>query len=357
MLFTIGTHIRFKHTGEEGIIVEILELDMLNVQLPDGEVIPAFAQDIIRIEDEIRPRHKPPVKAKSITTRPPTPPNEPPKRQPPESQYNVLKGMGIQVAFEEIKSEQDQSILYFHIHLINDTLYDILYTFALYHSQHSPTTLQGKLEKHSAIHLYEMPFTWLNHHPIIHLECWQITTRGSGKKLSKKIKIKPQQFFKKRRTAPILDKEVYHYIAFKNFDPPTAAEKKQPQEDLRSYTKRNIKKHQVHSPLDNLAAYPLHKTKAFAEFETELDLHIEKLTQSPDSLSNADILQLQMKRFETFMHQAIRLGVPKVFIIHGIGTGRLKKEVSRWLEENPYVISFKNEYHHKYGWGATEVEL
>ena len=68
----------------------------------------------------------------------------------------------------------------------------------------------------------------------IDFDCWQVTTQGTGKKLSKTIKLKPKQFFKKVRTAPILNIKVHHYVLFENFDETPDAE-----EDLQTYTKRN----------------------------------------------------------------------------------------------------------------------
>lgn len=62
-----------------------------------------------------------------------------------------------------------------------------------------------------------------------------------------------------------------------------------------------------------------------------------------------------MSHFEAFLSKAVRLGVPSVFIIHGVGKGVLKDAISQRLKQHPNVAEFRNEYHPKYGWGATEV--
>ncbi len=351
MLFIKGSRIRFKYTGEEGTIVELLENDMINVELDDGEIIPAFEEDVVRIEDDVRSPHKPIVKAKSVPGKQQKMPQQP-KRVAPESQYQILKSMGIQLAFE-VRKRIDGTTEKFIIHLINDTRYDALYSFALSNERDTTKTVNGKLEKLTALAIAEMPFDMLNDSPKVDLDCWQITTEGTGKKLSKTIKIKAQQFFKKVATAPILDIPVHHYIVFDNFEP----EKTPPKtEDLKSYTQRKVEEQPKKKPKSHVT-HTTYNTKAFAEFKNELDLHLENLTNNPHGMTNADILHLQMKHFETYMNKAIRLGVPKVFIIHGLGKGRLKKEIGRWLDDNAYVISHKNEYHHRFGYGATEVEL
>jgi len=127
-------------------------------------------------------------------------------------------------------------------------------------------------------------------------------------------------------------------------------------EDLKTYAKRKAKEN-TKPAKSNFRKFNSFNTKDFAEFNNELDLHIEKLTDTSKGMRNADMLHLQMRRFQDYMDQAIRLGVPRVFIIHGVGKGRLKNDIHRWLEDNPYVTGFKNEFHHNFGYGATEVDL
>ncbi len=64
-----------------------------------------------------------------------------------------------------------------------------------------------------------------------------------------------------------------------------------------------------------------------------------------------------MEAFDKFLSQAIRLGVSKVFVIHGVGKGKLKDKIVTRLIQMPDVTNFKNEYHSKYGFGATEIDL
>ena len=45
------------------------------------------------------------------------------------------------------------------------------------------------------------------------------------------------------------------------------------------------------------------------------------------------------------MEEAVRQGVERVFIIHGIGKGHLRNLITATLIRNPNVITFKNEFH------------
>ncbi len=72
-------------------------------------------------------------------------------------------------------------------------------------------------------------------------------------------------------------------------------------------------------------------------FKNSIDLHIEKLNCNMIHKTNAEILRYQLDKFEDYLTKAIELRIGKVTIIHGIGTGILKKEVRLILETNPKV--------------------
>jgi dsDNA-specific endonuclease/ATPase MutS2 len=60
------------------------------------------------------------------------------------------------------------------------------------------------------------------------------------------------------------------------------------------------------------------------------------------------------------MHEAVDLGVPEVYIIHGLGEGKLRNTVQTILSELKSLgklKSFSNEYLEKYGFGATWVKI
>jgi DNA-nicking Smr family endonuclease len=92
------------------------------------------------------------------------------------------------------------------------------------------------------------------------------------------------------------------------------------------------------------------------DVELEIDLHIERLTTNYRSLSNAQIVQIQLKHAEQIMRQAFSTGMHRVVIIHGVGNGTLKQEVRNFLKRYEGLriedASFK-----KYGNGATMVYL
>lgn len=92
-----------------------------------------------------------------------------------------------------------------------------------------------------------------------------------------------------------------------------------------------------------------------ASFPMSIDLHAEKLFENSIKPIPAEILKKQIHAFEKYMEEAILLGMSEVYIIHGIGTGRLKEHIHDKLRLMHGIHSFKNEFHPRYGWGATKV--
>ncbi len=343
MIYAIGSRVRFIHTGFEGVVTAQLGDGMLSVLLDDGDEIPAFEDDLMRIEDyRAQLRNKPPVKAKVVKGKQ-SKTVEQPARPPIEAQYSILKSLGIQLAFEA-QYKSDGTTSGYILYLINDTQYDCLYAFSLLLGGVLKIKSNDKIASVSYVKLGQIPFDYLNELPLIEVECWQVTTQGTGKRLYKKLKIKAQQFFKKIRTAPLLNARVHHYVLFDSFDSPERAE-----EDLQTYTKKNNK------PIRTGKSHQSNSVTELANFDPELDLHAEQLSDRWHKMSNAEILRLQIKTFDNYLDKAIRVGVPRVFIIHGLGKGRLRNEIASRLIRHPDVQTFKNDYDPRYGYGATEV--
>lgn len=348
MLFAIGTRVKFLHSKDEGVVTAILDNGMVNVLLEDeGLEIPAFEEDLMRAEDYID--KSPSVKAKIIPGKQDKS-YVPPERPEIESQYAILRSHGIQIGFEPIEAKSGLTEKY-NLYLINDTRHDVVYNFTLRVKGQNPINYNGKLIRLSTFYVCDMPFDQLNDSPILEMECWRLTTEGLKDHQQKQLRIKPKQFFKAFKTAPLLNKQVYLFKLFERLLPKDEKKK----EDLKTYTQRNVRPgFQGPKGIEN---FEVHDINEFATFNAELDLHIEKLVPDSSKMSTGDILRIQMNTFERYLERAIRLGIPKVFIIHGVGKGRLKDSIATRLLQTPEIKSFKNEYHPRYGYGATEIDF
>ena len=78
--------------------------------------------------------------------------------------------------------------------------------------------------------------------------------------------------------------------------------------------------------------------------EDVIDLHLFRPAEVPDLLDN-------------YFNECIRANIFTVRVIHGKGSGALKKGVLAFLEKHPLVFSFSPAPLDAGGWGATLVNL
>jgi len=88
--------------------------------------------------------------------------------------------------------------------------------------------------------------------------------------------------------------------------------------------------------------FPNHKPTKFESFE----LNVRGLT-----------IEDALPEIDKFIDNALLKGIEKVYVIHGIGSGRLKKAISNFLKEHPGVKQFGPADQKRGGLGVTVVEL
>lgn len=346
MLYAIGTKVQLRYTGERGTITGILEEGMLQVRLdkdPEFE-IPAFEEDLIR-DDSMEPVS---AGAKFIMGKVPKKPEAPPARRL-QSQYKILKPKGLQVLFEPMPG-RDGFVSRYKVWLLNDTPHEFLMELDLYTHTRDVLISDDKIAASSVLELGDFLSDDLNESAEVFIRVKRITTEGLDTPLEHTLKIKPKPFFNSLLTAPILNVLAHQFVLIENFEPSASTESV----DLKTYAKQQTRKIPKES---NSQPYKAFDPEALANFNPELDLHIQNLINGHVRLDKGEILRIQLQHSQRFVEKAIRLGAPRVFLIHGLGEGKLRDAIAEQLRSNPNVVKFKNEYHHKYGHGATEVIL
>jgi len=343
MLLAIGTRVRLRFTGESGVVTARLDDTMLQIRLDDDPdfTIPAFEEDLIPYTDP-KPIHA--AKPYLVGKKEP----EAQARRVLKSQYHILKPKGIQLAFEPMPGS-DETISRYKVWVINDTQHEFLMEFDLYSTARDILKVEEKIPAAVAMELGDFLSDDLNDAPEAYLALQRITTEGLDDLLEHTLRIKPKQFFNSLLTAPILNVLAYQFVMFDKFEKTESPAG----ENLQDYAKQQ--KQKVKPQKSNSAPYRPFDPEAFATFVPEIDLHIQNLLNGHARLDKGEIVRIQMMHFQQFLDKAIKLGAPRVFIIHGVGEGKLRETIAARLKENPNVAKFKNEYHHKYGYGATEV--
>tara|TARA_B100000900_G_scaffold94665_1_gene77797 strand:- start:841 stop:1347 length:507 start_codon:yes stop_codon:yes gene_type:complete len=95
------------------------------------------------------------------------------------------------------------------------------------------------------------------------------------------------------------------------------------------------------------------KTKKNQRFSKvlKIDLHIELIIDYYKELENYEIVNIQLKKCENEIRKAMNTRIEKIIIVHGIGVGRLRKEVHQLLDQ------YKFRYYLSQDGGSTQVIL
>ncbi len=343
-----GTRVILRHTGEHAVVVERIDDDTLLVRLENDPSIeiPAFEEDLVLARPasaEVQAGAVPPPR---VTMEPTAPPLRQIKSaQPP------ARPQGISMVFEPMPG-RDGAVSRYTVWLLNDTMQEGLFEVVLDTANRLILKAEGKLEATSALELGAMFTDDLSDRPEIYLSCQRITTEGLTEPIEKRLRIRVKTFFNARQAVPILGIEGHRFVLLEPLD--ASVQTPSPEADLREYARQHTR-NAISQPLPNARPLDLHNVAELAQFSDEIDLHAERLIPNYRELDRGQILHLQLAHFRAFIEKAMRLGIARVFVIHGIGEGRLREAIAEELRQHPGVWKFKNEYHRKYGYGATEV--
>jgi len=241
----------------------------------------------------------------------------------------------------------------YHVGLWNETAINQLFYLIIDLKGKTKIEKRGELAAAEIESFSYLEFADISLEPIFTTQFWSKKSNQTGTPLNTKTKIKAKQFFSKMDFIPGTETKgiVYDLQELKET-------KSKPGEDLSEYTLNNLN-HKSESDNDFSLIYDSDNfdLKAAVEFKNEIDLHIENLSSNHKKLNRQEKYQLQIHAATEFLDKAIKVGVNKVFLIHGIGKGSLKDGIKELLHKHPNVRRYKNEYHHRYGYGATEVDL
>lgn len=330
MDFSAGNWVILRHSSAKGIIARVIDNNMVMVYIQaDDMEIPINVEDIQLYEEyilDLETANEDSAKKEETTQE--TSPKQP---QP----------TGLYLGFEPVAG-MDGTTSWFGISILNNSGYDILFYYLFETKAGKKIKKEAKLNNNATYEANKMLFDDLNDSPKIRLEFRQVTTAGIEPPVTKEIKPKPKKLL-------MVKDDIYLIKIDHDFE--KALKKREV--DLKSYTKENAKP--IYKKKKQYYQYGSMNLREKVEFNNEIDLHIRKLRPNYKSLKKSQILNIQLDHFDAYIAKAIRLGVDRVFAIHGMGEGKLKNMIASRLIQNPQVKSFKNEYHHKYGWGATEV--
>lgn len=340
MKFNIGDKVRFLNEKGEGVITKIINKTSVGVTIEDGFEIPFLISELVTIYN---------IEEKTIAT---TAIMEEPVivyLNDIESRKETEKGIYIALSPEKVNDIQHSD---FNFWLINHTAYDIYYCFSILKGKKYEVFERGEASSFNSKLIETISKKKIEDYSSVKLDLifFSVKPFDHQQPVSEFIKIKPVKLFKphtfvKNDFIPeealiinVLNFKADNY--FKNEDSAQAdLSKLLFQKKSESQNIKTSKPHRINNP----------------EYEMEIDLHIEELIDNYGGMSNAEIIQVQLRYFQKTLDKAINDRYRTLTVIHGVGNGRLKQEVRNVLKS--MHLKFHDASYSKYGFGATEIVI
>jgi len=357
--YNIGDRVKFMNESGGGVVSEIVSPSMVKVETEDGFEIPYMTRDLIIvkaetvaekmfIEDSIK--DIPVVEIKEAV--------EPKSFDNPSISSLIIYPQGRKVdqfAIYLAFAPQHQGMLItveLDIYLVNFSAHKLMFNVSLKGQQAFHQIVSGTAPEYSRYYIETISRdqldSWLN------ANVQMIFIKEQSKKLlapvSTDVRLRGNRFYKESAYVDSLffsQKAYLHrLVELKNIPLMGELAEVEGKEDEVITETESV---QVMQNDDILK----HKKK---EGEAIVDMHIWELVSDHSSMSNQEMLELQLNYFERCLESAISHKFHKVVFIHGVGSGTLKKDIHAILEQYEGIY-YRAASMADYGVGATQVEI
>ncbi|HSQ44951.1 MAG TPA: Smr/MutS family protein [Ginsengibacter sp.] len=337
MKYQLGDKILVLHSNEEGEVVDIINDKMVLIDV-DGVRFPVYMDQIDfpyfkRFSNPSASSEFGAEKKKSKTY------IDDIKKEKTTSKYKVSEGVWLSFLPVFDKNIFDDDVVEsFKLYLINQTDNPYNFIYRINFSGSTDFELKNQIFSLTDFYLHDVPFEEMNDAPKFEFEFSLINPdKKKAPHFETTLKLKAKSLFKKIEEMKMKNEPTFSFLLFQKY--PDKVEEVIPEYN----NSRGL-------------LYDASKAKQNLEpARSVIDLHIEKLTDDWKKLSNFEMLSLQLNTFEKYYNLAIAHHQPNLIVVHGIGTGKLREEIHEILKNKKEVKSFVNQYHHNFGFGATEI--
>ena len=240
----------------------------------------------------------------------------------------------------------------FETYLVNDSNYYLYYTYCNLENQSCQVRSQGMIEPNTKLFLEGFEKSQLND---LERVVVQLIAFKDGKPFAMKpavsveLRIDVVKFYKLHtfQDNDFFEEPALLYDIVRNDQPA-----KQLYVSAEGVKNALIQKRDVVQP----ARKPTQK-KDDRNAILEVDLHIHELIDNTHGLSNADMLQYQLKKFVEVMEQYKHQQGKRIVFIHGKGEGVLRRALLEELKRHYPACQVQDASFKEYGFGATQVTI
>ncbi|MEQ1554746.1 MAG: Smr/MutS family protein, partial [Ferruginibacter sp.] len=256
----------------------------------------------------------------------------------------IENGVGVFLKFVPIYDKDifdDDVVEKLKIYLINKNNEDYSFNYNLMFNGESSFELKTVINANTEHYLHNVSFEDMGEGPKFEFD-FSLTKEDKKKALAHEVffKLNGKKLFKKIEEIQFKNETSFEYELFLHYPDRVEVDKV----DLNLLSGAGFRVYDAAKIKDNIGVA-----------RSVVDLHIEKLSNDWNHLSNFEILTLQLNNFEKYYNLAVVNKLETLIIIHGIGEGVLKDEIHDILKLKKNVKSFVNQFHPLYGYGATEI--
>ena len=333
MKYEIGDKIIVLHSDEEGKVTEIINEKMVMIEVR-GVKFPAYMDQIDFPYFKMFSQKKL-VEKKKIYV-------EDVKREKPVAKKKV--GDGVFLSFLPVFDKdifEDDVVEKLRIYLINQNEEAYNFDYNLYFGGESNFQLKNNIDGLAEFYLHDIAFEDVSDNPRFEFEFSLVNEhKKKAPYYEASLKVSGKKLFKRIEELQSKNEASFKYELFTHY--PDKIDEEKP--DLSMLNNAGFRIYDAGKGRQHLPPA-----------RSVIDLHIEKLTDSWKHLNNFEILTIQLNEFEKYYDLAIAHKQPTLIVIHGVGEGKLRDEIHESLRLKLEVKSFINQYHHSYGYGATEI--
>ncbi|WP_143306678.1 Smr/MutS family protein [Chitinophaga vietnamensis] len=347
MKYEIGDKILLLSSKEEGTVVDLVNDNMVMIEIK-GTAFPVYLD---QIDFPYFHRFS---KEKLVQPKPRLIPGDEIKVD--RSKYEVFKtdkGMFLSVLPVYQFDGFDETVRLMKFHLFNDTPHAMRFYFQIWLNNQLDLEIKNEIQPYNHFYLADLLFESLNDNPRFEFTFFLKEPQPKlAASVQKTWKIKPKQMFTqleelRTKAEATLSIPLFDKFPEKAPEPPVAPQ----QQAAKKPAITKLGSGNFASLLSKIELQP----ETTLEPKQEVDLHIEALEKNWKGLSNIAILAIQLNAFQRYLDLAITHHQHNMVVIHGVGKGKLRDEIHSILRRTPEVANFVNQYHGKYGYGATEI--
>lgn len=343
-MFKIGDKVKFINDIGGGKITSFQSKTIAVVENEDGFDIPILISELIKVAEEENYQ----AVNRDFTKKSEVPAVE--EKPEPEHVAELIPGNDdpkFYMAF--YPTDQHNPVgAEIEIYFINDSNFTLLYHYSYYDGEKYTTIDSGELEPNTKNYLDGLSINDLSHLPKFWFRI--IPFMKDGKNLvdpiTKEISVNAVKFYKEKSftTNDFFDGNAMIFDLVTN---PL-------KENIDMLSDKDFKK--IVNEKDK-GSRPIKAPVKVDKIPDviEIDLHIDELIDKKDGLSNREILDIQLDKFQSEIELAIKNRAKRIVFIHGVGNGVLKQEIAKRLQTKYARFRNQDASFKEYGYGATMV--